>query len=313
MAKKSDIILKADMEIQRCENGNLAAGRKRVLLKLKPIEGEHIFLAEPQDLGSLADEKRIHAVVSICYDYMPKEKSIILCGGGYSGIKRNEVILKDQETQREIGVCRNESFDEKSCNQAGSLGQNLMESVRDMLNVVSDQLVKSAEEQGLNVYIRKDLFRTEEEKKAFQDLGFVYKDGMLEGFYNPEKEYGAEYKIVPLTSTSGGVVDVNVNTNFYNVIGSTGDHPNVGGSWIGFWANVTGRQAISCTADTAGFCNDQIIGGHIVFWANQQQPLWGSNQIVAILPICSRHNANPNMTMTAQVNTQAVWLNNYHF
>lgn len=274
--------------------------------------GEHIFSKNLYPVTNGFGNKTVVMEIKIPYKYFPDDKSIFLCGSGYSGVKHNSVVLKNLEDDKIIAECKNNKYGDNNKEVVDFCEIETFNTVRNMLNDISDRLVKMAEEKGLNVYVRKDLFDSPEEGAEFNDIGFLYKDGVFKGFYDPETECTEEeYERIPITSFYGGLVAIPQGTQFWNVIGSTGDPHHGFQSWIQLWKREVGVQNPGCTAFIPGFCHGKIVGGHIVTSLAHQEAKPGMSGIVMILPICSVHNAKPRIPMTAQQPTTAVWLDNY--
>lgn len=145
------------------------------------------------------------------------------------------------------------------------------------------------------------------------------------GFWNPDKEYSDEYIIMPLRSVYNGIEDIEANTCFANVIGSTGDPLPQGYeclSWMKLWVDkANGKKYRSeCCTDSAFYysgtrqetkcenvyydveesprkwkkckteakCKFGLNGGHVIKGTESATEPKGGN--VYILPICILHN-----------------------
>lgn len=279
--------------------------------------GEHTFTTDIIPSSNAFGNAKVIMELKMPYSYYPDENSIFLCGAGYSGINHNSVVLRNMENREILGECKNNKYGNNSKEKVDFCGTETFNAVRDMLNDISERLVKIAEEKGLMVYVRKDLYMSAEEEEAFSHIGLLFKAGELKGFYDSETECNETYKRVPVTSFPGGTVLVPVKQQFWNVQGSTGDPKHGAGSWIGFWRTYSGDPLNGCTNGLCVNFNNPnqgtMVGGHIVFNKNAVNPMPGCSGVVAILPICRTCNHVGNIgAMQAGRMIHAVWLNLYH-
>ncbi|NAW60547.1 hypothetical protein CAG58_01000 [Vibrio sp. V31_P5A7T61] len=107
-------------------------------------------------------------------------------------------------------------------------------------------------------------------------------------------------------STYLGTTDFAAGTDFWNVIGSTGDDiPGDYSSWIQLYSGKCGTPAPMQSA-TGQACSFRLVGGHVVTDQNAQYPTKGDT--VYIVPICHSENMKPSLTMTTASKTCAVKL-----
>mmetsp|Transcript_21506 Transcript_21506/g.33426 ORF Transcript_21506/g.33426 Transcript_21506/m.33426 type:complete len:385 (-) Transcript_21506:31-1185(-) len=95
-------------------------------------------------------------------------------------------------------------------------------------------------------------------------------------------------------------------TSVVNVIGSTNDPKNDGKTWLNLWKLKTNNNTVvykkghkDCSSFVSGYCdesgNGNLIGGHVVQGEKAVKLEKGAD--VWILPICSKHNSNDEVTM----------------
>lgn len=291
----------------------LASSNQEISFEFEP--GEHTFKTDIISPSNTFGDTNVIMELNIPYSYYPDENSIFLCGEGYSGINHNSIILRNMENREILGECKNNKYGDNSKDKIEFCGTEEFTSVRNILNDISGRLVKMAEEKGLMVYIRKDLFMSAEEEKAFNDIGLLFKQGEFKGFYDSETECDETYERVPVTSVPGGIVLVPAGIRFYNVEGSTTDpKPSGVSSWIDLWRRQTQSPLEGCTNGCCqNFSNpyEGMVGGHVVFDSKAVRPMPGSREVV-ILPICRTCNhRNNNLPMVTGRLINAVWLINY--
>lgn len=287
-------IVKLKAEIPTVRSGKITAGNAAAL-EFELHDGDNCFESVPFAVADRKAEKKMTATVTVRYSYMDQENAVILAGSRYSGTEGNSIAVKEKDSGCEI-LCIS--------NSKNTGGDDLEQELGKLLAEISERLVADAESKGLDVYVREDLSET------MKDYKVAYKDGIPQELFCDKRKYGAEYTIVPLTSSFGGVKNVLAGEAFYNVIGSSPDKPDIAGSWIDFWSRHTGKSGQFCTVGNHT-CSYTYIGGHIVFHKTQQRPKTGGKSgIVAILPICQSHNKRDERMIAAQ-NTIAVWLKSY--
>lgn len=141
---------------------------------------------------------------------------------------------------------------------------------------------------------------TAEQKNVCKVLYKNIEDDLYEfaGLYDPEipdEDYPDGIIALPIQSVVDDTEFLNQNTSVWNVCGSTGDPCPNSLSWYQLWENTLKEKGHphekKCyVAGSAGIqCNSSIIGGHMVL-TNNIRPAGGSDGIVYIIPICSRHN-----------------------
>jgi hypothetical protein len=131
---------------------------------------------------------------------------------------------------------------------------------------------------------------------------------LLESF--PEKNRTEQLNGI-IESVWGGTVEFDVDENFANVIGSTDDPKIKNESWIGLWRSKFGEVSECTSLNTRKFeCNDILVGGHIIGGTEAEEVAHGSNKVY-IMPICSRHNGNDKVYMSAKTNQEGIWLKDY--
>lgn len=294
----------------------LASSNQEISFEFEP--GEHTFKTDIISPSNTFGDTNVIMELNIPYSYYPDENSIFLCGEGYSGINHNSIILRNMENREILGECKNNKYGDNSKDKIEFCGTEEFTSVRNILNDISGRLVKMAEEKGLMVYIRKDLFVSAEEEKAFNDIGLLFKQGEFKGFYDAETECDETYEKVPVTSVPGGRVSVPGGREFWNVIGSTGDtHPSFS-SWLELWVRNSWDNLDGCANRNCGYPNNPtggggLVGGHVVFFQQFIHAVPGSSGVVAILPICRSCNHYSNVqAMFARRTINAVWLDFYH-
>lgn len=294
----------------------LASSNEEISFEFEP--GEHTFKTDIISPSNTFGDTNVIMELNIPYSYYPDENSIFLCGEGYSGINHNSIILRNMENREILGECKNNKYGDNSKDKIEFCGTEEFTSVRNILNDISGRLVKMAEEKGLMVYIRKDLFVSAEEEKAFNDIGLLFKQGEFKGFYDSETECDETYERVPVTSIPGGIVSVPAGSQFWNVIGSTGDtHPNFI-SWLDLWVRNSLDILDGCANGLCRYPNNPtggggLVGGHVVFSQQFIHAVPGSSGVVAILPICRSCNHYSNVqAMIARRKINAVWLDFYH-
>lgn len=127
-------------------------------------------------------------------------------------------------------------------------------------------------------------------------------------FESVSEDDGNDYIVIPFKSACDSVVDVSWGTPFVNVKGSSGDCPDYGSSWLGFYKETTGKTPDHCFTD--GFlyyadhshsgcvCGKNLVGGHVIFDSGsliafdpRVTPL-PKHAWIGIVPICMTHNSN---------------------
>lgn len=149
----------------------------------------------------------------------------------------------------------------------------------------------------------------------FEKCKVIYKENTengtweFAGFWNGNKTEELRRMIVPVQSVYGGWVDVNPETDFVNVVGSSSDPiPLLENSWIALLRNIyahigynydgtccAGNRIFTLRAGSAFDnlvelnCHGNIVGGHVLI--NQKQNVIAyPNSTVYLLPICNCHN-----------------------
>jgi len=271
-------------------------------------EGNNSIMTPPIYISQLLDDGRdgnAQASFILEYEYLPDIHAIKLSSGNYTGEYANKVVIGADGEATEI----------VSKNKFANLNLKKLESpqISKVIYDISTQVIENAKEQGFLVLERNDISPLSDDE--LKNLMLVYRNGYCLELLDPDTQYESTDEIVPVTSVFGGnVIIIADNTTFYNVIGSTGD-PCPNGSWIKFWADNGGNPNCGCIAkNTVGItCNNPLYGGHLVFDHSQMQPVYGSNKVVFIAPLCNAHNNSSNKNeMTAKYTTIGVWLNNYH-
>ncbi|PCE67551.1 hypothetical protein [Salinivibrio sp. YCSC6] len=121
-----------------------------------------------------------------------------------------------------------------------------------------------------------------------------------------EQMHGMESKQAMVKSTYLGTTNFAAGTNFWNVIGSTGDNiPGGYSSWIQLYGGTCGAPTPMQSA-TGQACSFRLVGGHVVTNQNDQRPAKGDT--VYIVPICHSENMKPSLTMQTAAKTCAVEL-----
>ena len=283
-----------------------------VELNLEP--GPHTFISEPMPIGAVTDSgQALQAKLVVPYEYLPEDGAVILSGSDYSGPERMQLVVEPASGGPAVLTISPQGPEANDVlaalwpkpQESWAISALFSASVR----AASDLLIEDAQAQGLRVLVRQDMAPMPQE--VAESLKVVYRNGCFYDFYQPDATYDADCQILPVSSVFGGTVIVPQNANFWNVIGSTHDPKHGQASWIAFWSAHTRLVPNLCSAFVRGVCNNNLIGGHIVFNVGQQRPAAGSNRVAAILPICTVHNARPNAAMTAAFRTVAVWLNAY--
>lgn len=121
-----------------------------------------------------------------------------------------------------------------------------------------------------------------------------------------EQMQGMESKQAMVQSSYLGTTNFAAGTDFWNVIGSTGDNiPGGYNSWIKLYGGTCGAPTPMQSA-TGKACSFRLIGGHVVTDQNDQHPAKGDT--VYIVPICHSENMKPSLTMQTAAQTCAVEL-----
>lgn len=134
------------------------------------------------------------------------------------------------------------------------------------------------------------------------------KEARLYGIYEDGMDFEGDGIVVPLSSSFKGVYDLEKETQFVNVIGSSYDTAGSGthkGSWIAIYDFVTNGNSTECCTDhevnygckdnpmrKGDFeCSDSVVGGHVIIGDYTEQRVPVKKDIVGLLPICRNHNS----------------------
>lgn len=240
-------------------------------LRLRP--GNHrvkYYLGKSSEL--LGTDETLDAVLSIWYRYDPEEKSVWLSDAYDFTSDQTKVILYRKDGLPYKEVSSHSSTDLK---------------LEEKLNTFMEELIHTAEDQGLSVIRRRDI------PDEVKDLRYYQGNGRYQAL-------GSRYF---------GVRNIYRGNVFVNALGTSGDvfiDPSgavTHQSWIWLWEFVTMRDATECTNCQSG---NNLCGAHVLMNRNASvAPTPGAQ--VDILPLCSRCNNYTNVgQMQAAVRTSSM-------
>lgn len=289
-----------------------------IALPLEP--GSHTAVSDPVRIGSLSllNNPGITAQLQVSYEYDKDRNLLTLYGTTY--VSEQSTRLKtylegtDEYCLQQMDGCytgknREQGYNAQ-WNYTSPLTPGLEEHFKEIIRDVNHIVFRAAKTvEGLTIRVKTpppQLTQT-----AYKNLLLVYKNGIFQGLYDPEKHYDDNFTFKSIQSVWGGTVHFYYGENFANVIGSTPD-PKIGGnSWLGLWRNQFGNPTICTSYQYGGFqCNNYLVGGHIILGKNASVVPRGSDSVY-IMPICNAHNNNDNVYMAALQYLDGIWLKNY--
>lgn len=287
---------------------------------LRLEHGSHTAISDPHDFGTLhgaPGSGRIVAQFAFGYDYDAEAGVITVSGSDFPTDDGPRIVTTLTDTTEQC-VERTDPGREAEQNLANlhwNYRTPLSPRVGDLLlataKAANEALIEALDRTpNLVVRIRRPLPPLSDQD--YRNLSLVYRDGELQGAFDPSQTYGEGYEVVPLQSVFGGEVHFNYGEAFANVIGSTSDPKIAGLSWIALWAGQFGLYPTICTSSHfGGFpCGSSLVGGHIITGTKAFKVPKGSNSVY-IMPICIQHNNNDNVYMAALQYQYGIWLKNY--
>lgn len=304
---------------------------RRTTLALPLTAGAHISTSLPEVVGQVPGfaNPDLMASISISYSYDPAMNMITFYSNDLVSPDAPYVTSWPRGSKRQWRLhsysdprARGGSVPDWSAAAAPPPG--LADALRATVRAANHEAIEAAKARGMIVLVRAPVPPLTPEQEA--GLRLVYRDGVFDRPYEPGEPLGAGEVVNSIMSVFGGTITFPLNTTFANVRGSTTDPKPPGTtSWIGFWQAYTGLAAPQCTSlgyggpnIPAGYPCTAVtpgrspLGGHVVFGTAWASPPYGSNHIVFIVPICSKHNSDYSVYMEALQVLEGVWLDNYH-
>jgi hypothetical protein len=180
-------------------------------------------------------------------------------------------------------------------------------------------------------------FQQEQQCKAVYKKHADKEGYHFHALWNPNRDYGDEYVILPLRSVYDGTMDYDGGDVFANIIGSTDDERHGVSAWLDLFRDH-GIACDSCVTDTYFYtekpnpetgemeevyftdyrCGGGMVGGHVVGGESACEMPEGAS--VFLMPICHNHNScctdgsgknGAGFYMHAAASGKAVKLKNY--
>lgn len=295
--------------------------KTEVDLVIPLTDGVHIQTTHPVIIGHLQSDpaRSILAQLSIWYEYHEEDEMIIFCGNDYASERSIHLVSwLDGSIEKTVQYVYPDAKEPDLNNLAGNSGAATLPELREMfhtmISAANNMIIATAEKHDLNTVELGPL--PEVSNVDIQDLYLVYRNGVFDGYYDPEEKYGEEYEIVHPLSVYKGTILFKISQELANVIHSTKD-PKAKGykTWIRLWKAKCNfdNPPNKCTSFNLNsfVCNNRIIGGHVVLGKIAKPVKTGANGLVYISPICSNHNANNKVYMEPIIYQKAVILNKY--
>ncbi|HEU5063743.1 MAG TPA: hypothetical protein VFT79_11415 [Solirubrobacterales bacterium] len=185
----------------------------------------------------------------------------------------------------------------------------LTELFEETARAANEAIVEAAIARGFTVIVRTPPPEVTPEEAA--KLRMVYRNGVFQEVFDPDKEYGEETKVFNIESTWYGEIILKSTDYYANVIGSTGDPKVAGLSWLQLWQNQFGAANWCSSYNFNGFvCGTYLVGGHSILGTTAHSEPVGSNNVF-IMPICAGHNANNGVYMAPVKYNRGCALHNY--
>ncbi|KAF3912614.1 hypothetical protein AA313_de0207335 [Arthrobotrys entomopaga] len=284
-------------------------------------DGDHTIASSEFELGTfkLNGQKAILGRLRFGYSYDSKNKVVTVCGTDYASAGSMTLITRPEGTDQLAFEYSASGFaaDETCAHQDWNYNTQLMPGVakifKDLTRQANESFIEALiKTQKYMVRIRGNL--PELPMEDYLNLCMVTNaSGELLGSYDPTVEYEEGVKINPIDSFYKGTTVVGYGSYFANVIGSTWDPKIKHQAWIELWRQTVngGQQPALCTSfNFNGFaCGPVDKGGHIIPGTNASWIPDGSD--VYIFPICTAHNNNDKVYMSALAYQTAVWLTGY--
>ena len=284
-------------------------------------DGEHVFTSPDFNLGTI-NTLGGHILVgrfSFRYSYDSTDGVITVCGTDYPSAHGMTLITMPEGTDQaclehaaQSGFMADEAYGKAMWNYNTQLMPGAAQVFKGIARDANDTLIRAlVAHPHLVVQVRETLSRLP--LKDYLDLCVVYRDGTFLAIYDPNRQYTSSDQVRPFESVFGGIVTMNKDTKFANVIGSTNDPKINKLAWIRLWELYMGFYPGACTSlYYKGFdCGDDLKGGHVIFGKTAERVAKGTSQKVFIMPICGKHNSTDSVYMAALTYTQGIWLDNY--
>lgn len=193
--------------------------------------------------------------------------------------------------------------------RAAAQTPDLPELFQETVRSANEAIIEAAIARGFTVIVRTPPPEMSPEEAA--KLRMVYRNGVFQEAFDPDKEYGEETKVFNIESTWYGEIILKSTDYYANVIGSTGDPKVAGLSWLQLWQNQFGAANWCSSYNFNGFvCGTYLVGGHSILGTTAHSEPVGSNNVF-IMPICAGHNANNGVYMAPVKYNRGCALHNY--
>jgi hypothetical protein len=276
--------------------------------------GTHTFVSEDIRLGVVhsLEDKVLLGRVSFKYTLDTGARTIIVCATDFGSADGMHLITFLEGTQHShIARAAAAGFPEDDVSP--SRGWNFRTPMTPGADAVFKDMARSANDSLVSA-LKKARRLTVLERSPFPDLSQEHYLELSRGLGSNKRGWPGK----GIESSYGGMVTLNDEDRFVNVIGSTDDfYPKNVTSWISLWEDKTGTKAEGCTSYQFNEypCSEPngtaLKGGHVVMFGQDREPDKGADGVVFIMPICTQHNNDDDSVMAPVAYDQGVWLDDY--
>jgi len=273
------------------------------------VPGPRTLTTAPRSVGFLGGSERraLNAALTLWSDYDPATKTLTLCGNELVDPDSTFLSLEPEGGPDQARIYRTHAS--AAADDPADAAPDLARAFQNTVRSANQAIIDTAIRQGYTVIERTPVPAISNEHAA--NLLLVYENGWFKEPFDPNKQYGPNARVHTIGSTWNGLITLDADENFANVIGSTDDPKIDGMSWIALWESEYGTATICTSYEYKGFsCTDDLIGGHSILGTKATEVKKGSDKVF-IMPICKQHNGDDSVYMAAIKYTKGISLKNY--